>query len=238
MDPKAILLSLLPLPVANFVLRQHPFGSLRIRDPVITAFHILYHSDANHTWLNTYWRGVPVMKSPLDLWIYQEIIYETKPDVILEAGTRNGGSAYFFASLLELMQHGRVLTIDVQEHPGRPQHDRITYLTGSSTSEVTVQRVRELIGSQERVMVSLDSDHTKSHVLDEMRAYAGLVTVGSYLVVEDTNLNGHPVWPKFGPGPKEAVEEFLAENTHFVADRGREKFCLTFNPGGFLKKVR
>jgi cephalosporin hydroxylase len=237
MDLKAFLLSVLTLPVVNRVLKRHPYGSLRIRDAVSAAFHILYHSDANHTWMNTYWRGVPVWKCPLDLWIYQEIIYETKPDVIVEAGTKAGGSAYFFASLLELMQHGRVLTIDIEDQPEKPLHERITYLKGSSTSQETIQTVRSLIRDRERVMVSLDSDHTKAHVLAEMRAYADLVTVGNYLVVEDTNLNGHPVWPEFGPGPKEAVEEFLQENSHFVRDLGREKFCLTFNPGGYLKKV-
>ena len=86
-------------------------------------------------------------------------------------------------------------------------------------------------------MVSLDSDHSKDHVLVEMRAYAGLVTVGNYMVVEDTNLNGNPVWPEFGPGPKQAVEEFLSDNPCFLIDRGREKFYLTFNPGGYLKKI-
>jgi len=238
MDLKAFLLLALPLPAANRVLKGHPYGSLRIRDAVSAAFHILYHTDANHTWMNTYWRGVPVWKCPLDLWIYQEIIYETKPDVIIEAGTKHGGSAYFFASVLELMQHGRVLTVDIDDRSDRPKHERITYVVGSSTSDETTRSIRALIQDGERVMVSLDSDHAKAHVLAEMRAYADFVTVGNYLVVEDTNLNGHPVWPGFGPGPREAVEEFLQQNSHFMRDESWQKFLLTFNPGGYLKKVR
>ena len=87
-------------------------------------------------------------------------------------------------------------------------------------------------------MVDLDSNHSKQHVLEEMRAYAPMITIGNYLIVEDTNINGHPVLPEFGPGPMEAVEEFLKENHDFVPDPSREKFLVTFNPGGYLRKVR
>ncbi len=87
-------------------------------------------------------------------------------------------------------------------------------------------------------MVILDSDHRCSHLLDELRMYSTIIPVGGYLVVEDTNLNGHPVAPDFGPGPMEAVTAFLAERDAFVVDEEREKFYLTFNPGGFLKRVR
>ena len=88
------------------------------------------------------------------------------------------------------------------------------------------------------MLVILDSDHRYAHVLDELRAYADVVTVGSYVVVEDTNVNGHPAYPEFGPGPMEAVDAFLAEDDRFVIDAGREKFFMTFNPRGYLKKVR
>jgi len=88
------------------------------------------------------------------------------------------------------------------------------------------------------VLVLLDSDHSRDHVLKELQSYAPLVTPGSYVVVEDTNLDGHPVFPEFGPGPMEAVAEFLGSDSHFEVDRTREKFLMTFNPGGFLKRVR
>ncbi len=114
---------------------------------------------------------------------------------------------------------------------------RITYLLGSSVSEEIVGRVAAEAEGQAPILVILDSDHRKEHVLAELGRYAPLVTTGSYLIVEDTNLNGHPVEPDFGPGPTEAVEEFLADRSDFTVDRSKEKLYLTFNPGGYLKKV-
>jgi cephalosporin hydroxylase len=98
--------------------------------------------------------------------------------------------------------------------------------------------VRKGVGRKEKVIVILDSDHHKEHVLNELRIYSRFVTPGSYLVVEDTNINGHPVLSSFGPGPMEAIHEFLKDNKNFVVDEGREKFFLTFNPKGFLAKVK
>ena len=98
-------------------------------------------------------------------------------------------------------------------------------------------QVGKLISDKDKVMVILDSDHHKEHVLNELRIYGKFVTKESYIIVEDTNINGHPVYPDFGPGPMEAVEEFLRENKNFVIDKTREKFYLTFNPRGYLKKI-
>ena len=208
--------------------------NLDVRD----AFHKWYYDNAGGTWGNTYWLGVPIEKCPLDMWIYQEILYDSKHDVLVEAGTYKGGSAYFFASMFGLLKRGRVLTIDIQDFPGKPQDERITYLLGSSTSDSIFQKVKSSIHPGEKVMVVLDSDHHKAHVLDELKLYSSLVTVGNYLVVEDTDVNGHPVQPDFGPGPMEAVEEFLKTNSSFVQDRSREKFGVTFFPAGWLKRVR
>jgi cephalosporin hydroxylase len=94
-----------------------------------------------------------------------------------------------------------------------------------------------MIRTDDHVMVVLDSDHSASNVLNELRVFAPLVTVGAYLIVEDTHVNGHPVEPSFGPGPAEALNDFLATNKGFARDATREKFLLTFNPGGFLKRV-
>jgi len=118
----------------------------------------------------------------------------------------------------------------------RPEHDRITYLTGSSTSGEVVSELERVVAGSERVLVILDSDHSRDHVLDELRIYSRFVTPGSYLIVEDTNVNGHPVYPYHGPGPKEAVDAFLAETSEFATDLDCEKFYLTFNPSGYLKK--
>ena len=188
--------------------------------------------------MNSRWLGVPIEKGPFDTWVYQEIICETKPDVLIEAGTFKGGSALYFASIFDLMKRGRVLTIDIKQFPDRPQNERITYLLGSSTSDAIFQQVKNSIHPGEKVMVSLDSNHHKDHVLKELKLYSGLVTPGNYLVVEDTDLNGHPVLPLFGPGPMEAVEEFLKNNSDFIQDRSREKYGVTLFPGGWLKRVR
>jgi cephalosporin hydroxylase len=205
---------------------------------VVNDFAILYHDVREKTWDNTFWLGVPIQKLPLDLIVFQEIIYETKPDVIIEAGTFKGGSALFFASICDLINHCRVISLDIKHVGPLPQHKRITYVIGSSASEETARRVRELIKPGETVMVDLDSDHKKDHVLQELKIWSPFVTKGNYLIVEDTDLNGHPVRPDYGPGPMEALEEFLKENKDFAVDQTREKFLLTFNPRGYLRKTR
>jgi cephalosporin hydroxylase len=196
------------------------------------------------TWNDTYWLGVPIYKCPSDMIIYQEIIHDLKPDVIIECGTADGGSAIFLASICELINKGNIITIDILPRYNkcsfkgeRPHHKRIKYLTGSSTSEEIIQQVENLINHNDTVMVILDSDHHKEHVLKELQMYSPLVTLDSYLIVEDTNINGHPVYPDFGPGPMEAVEEFLAENSQFSLDRTKEKLLLTFNPCGYLRRI-
>jgi len=206
------------------------------RDPR-NDFHKLYYESPDRTWKNTFWRGVETQKCPLDLWVYQELIHELQPDLIVETGTLHGGSAYYLASICDLAGHGRILTIDAVDYPNRPAHPRIEYLLASSVDPATLDYVRAAAGDGS-VIVFLDSDHSRDHVLAELRAYAALVTPGSYMVVEDTNINGHPVYPDFGPGPMEAVETFLRENREFEIDSSREKFMMTFNPRGFLRKKR
>jgi cephalosporin hydroxylase len=203
---------------------------------LIDQFHTLYYSRRVQTWGNTFWLGHHVLKCPLDLWIYQEILHEVRPELIIETGTYRGGSALFLASMSDLLGRGEVVTIDSARQEGRPRHRRITYLTGSSTSERILRQIRRRARGKSAVLVILDSGHGKDHVLAELHAYAPFVTPGSYLVVEDTNLNGYPVESDHGPGPAEAVAEFLASNALFVRDESREKLLLTFNPGGFLKK--
>lgn len=204
---------------------------------VTAAFHRLYHANGERTYNNTHWLGVPVQKCPLDLWVFQEILFETKPDVVVETGTYKGGSAYFFASMFDLLGQGRVITIDIEDHANKPRHPRIEYLLGSSTSPAILEQVRARLRPGDKVMVALDSDHSMAHVLEELRLYSGLVTAGNYLIVEDTHFNGHPVLPRHGPGPMEAVREFLLHTRDFQVDRDREKFGLTFNPGGYLRKI-
>lgn len=192
-------------------------------------------------WEKVSWLGVPAYKCPLDLWVYQEILHETRPDVIVETGTARGGSALFLASVCDAIGGGRVVTIDVAENPGRPVHPRIAYVAGSSIDPDVFDRVRGTVRPGERVMVILDSLHASDHVLAELRLWSPIVTPGCSLVVEDTNIGGRPVHtdyaPDRGPGPAEALRQFLAESDLFEVDRRREKFLMTFNPGGYLRRV-
>ena len=203
---------------------------------VVDAFHRLYYDRHETTWTSTSWLGTIVLKCPLDLWNYQEILVETKPDLIVETGTHLGGSALYMAGVCDLIGSGRIVTVDLVDRPGRPVHGRITYLEGSSTSAEVVEQVTAHARDAERVMVILDSDHSRDHVLRELELYAPLVSKGCYLVVEDTNVNGHPVLPGFGPGPMEALQEFLRGTNDFEADGSREKLMLTFNPSGYLRR--
>jgi cephalosporin hydroxylase len=210
-----------------------------VRDTIVRQFHRLYYHSVDRTWKDTYYRGVTIWKCPLDLWLYQEMLHELRPSLVVETGTAYGGSASFLGDLCDTLGlPTRIVTIDVQPQPDRPQHDRVRYVTASSTDPDVVAQVYAEAPQGEPVLVILDSDHSRDHVLAELRAWADLVTVGSYVVVEDTNVNGHPAYPEFGPGPMEAVDAFLAEDDRFVVDEGREKFFMTFNPRGYLKKVR
>lgn len=208
-----------------------------LQNSITDRFHKLYYHFHKRTWSNTFWFNAPAKKCPLDLWIYQEIIVALKPDVIIETGTAGGGSALFLASICELLKKGKVITIDIEANPARPRHERITYLQGSSTAKEIVDKVRAEVEPGKKALVILDSDHTKEHVLNELRIYGKFVAKDSYIIVEDSDIHGHPVRPDFPPGPMEAIKEFLKENKDFVADKEREKFYLTFNPNGYLKKV-
>jgi cephalosporin hydroxylase len=207
-------------------------------DWITNNFHRLYYFAPGRTWRNTYWFGVPVQKCPLDLWIYQEILQEIRPSLIIETGTHRGGSALFLAGMCDLIGSGRILTIDIEVMEPRREHPRITYLEGSSTAPEILEQVRSHIEPDDSVLVILDSDHSLHHVSRELNSYSELVTPGSYLLVEDTNLNGHPIAsPLPQPGPMEVVEAFLRTNESFVPDREREKFFLTFNPKGYLRRL-
>lgn len=192
-----------------------------------------YYNSRSSTWDNTYWLGVPIEKYPTDLIVFEGIIFETKPDVTIEAGTRKGGSAYYFASLFDLLGTGRVNTMDIKNYPEKPKHPRIEYLLMSSVSDEAVNRIGSEIRPGER-NASLDSNHAADQ---ELQIYSSMVTKGCYLVVDDTNINGHPVNPYFGPGPMEAVEKFMDGNHDFEVDRSREKFMLTVSLRGYLGRV-
>lgn len=204
---------------------------------IVSSFFKLYFENEARTWKNTVWQGIHCQKCPLDLWIYQEIVWELRPDIIIECGTADGGSTLFLASLCDLIGHGRVISIDITKNINRPTHPRITYLTGSSTVSTTISHVQSIISPTDSVLVILDSDHTADHVLQELRLYSKFVKPEGYMIVEDTCVNGNPILPDHGPGPLEALDQFLKENSDFVSDTTREKFYLTFNPRGYLRRI-
>jgi len=215
------------------------FVNPRTEKNIVNSFHKLYYDSAifNKTWGNTYWFGIKTFKCPLDCWIYQEILFEQKPDIIIETGTANGGSALFLANICDLLKKGKIITIDIEPSAKKPRHKRITYLVGSSTSEKIITKVKKLVKPNQKILVILDSDHSRENVIKELRIYHKFVKKGGYLIVEDTNINGHPVMPNTGPGPMEAVGEFLKENKNFAVDKSKEKFYMTFNPNGYLRRV-
>ena len=198
-------------------------------------FHKMYYESG--VWTRTTWMGIPTLKCPLDLWAYQEIVSALKPDVIVETGTAYGGSALFLAYVMDILGKGLIVSVDIEAQGNLPVHKRIQYLAGSSTDRGIVERVGEIVRNLPCVLVILDSDHRKEHVLMELQAYAPMVTTGSYLIVEDTNLNGNPVAPNFGEGPTEAVREFRVSHPEFETDSFGEKFLLSFNPGGYLRRT-
>lgn len=204
---------------------------------IIDEFHKMWYPLQG----TTTWMGTELQKCPLDLWIYQEILWECKPDLIIECGTFKGGSALFLANLCEIMNHGHVLSIDINQLPTAPVHPRISFLAAGSTTEQCVRVVDGFCSAVRKVMVILDSDHTKQHVLDELHIYSHFVTPQQYLIVEDTNIHGHPCREDLPEGPYEAVRQFLREEDNserFVNDKMCERFLMTFNPAGYLRRIK
>lgn len=207
-----------------------------------------YKYSYNFTWL-----GRPIIQFPQDILAMQEIIWGSKPDLIVETGVAHGGSLIFYASILELIgENGQVLGIDVdiREHnrieiERHSMFKRITMIQGSSVDEAIAQQVCEFAREKKRVLVALDSNHTHAHVLKEMQLYSPLVTKGSYLVIFDTVIEDMPKgffadrpWDK-GDNPKTAVQEYLRTSDRFEVDKEIEsKLLITVAPGGYLKCVK
>jgi cephalosporin hydroxylase len=203
------------------------------------------------------WLGRPIIQLPEDIVRLQEVIYRVRPDVIVETGIAHGGSLVFFASLCEAMGEGRVVGVDIEIRPhnrtaieAHRLFRRISLVEGNSTDGGTFARVQQLVGNAERVFVVLDSNHSKHHVLDELKLYSSLVSVGSYLVVEDgimREFTGAPRTTKnwLWDNPLSAVEQFLSEHDGFVREQPEPLFNegsvsddVTYWPGGWLRRIR
>ena len=183
------------------------------------------------------WLGKPVWQNLLDLWTIQETIYEIRPALLLECGTNRGGSSYFFASLFDLMNHGRVLTIDVEKLHDL-SHPRVTYLLGSSVASEILEQVASAVNATSGpIMVLLDSDHNELHVRHEMEAYHRFVTPGSFLLVQDGVIDTLRIFAAGRPGPLPAIEGFLKAHPEFEVDTERcSRFLITHSPKGWLRR--
>ena len=224
---------------------------------------------ARHKWAyNFSWLGRPAIQFPNDAWQMQELIWECRPDLIIETGIAHGGSLIFSASMLAILdmcdaiEKNEVfdpkkssrkvigLDIDIRDHNKKaieqhPMSDRIQMFEGSSVDASTVSAVREEAKKFDRILICLDSNHTHEHVLSELNCYWDLVSVGSYLVVFDTIIEDMPeqMFPDrpwgVGNNPKTAVHEFLQTNKDFEIDKDiQNKLLITVAPDGFLKRVR
>jgi len=203
---------------------------------------------------NFNWLGRPIIQYPQDIVAIQEIIWKTKPDIIVETGIAHGGSLVLSASILELLGGERFvigIDIDIRPHNRRaiddhPMSKRIKMVQGSSVDKSIVEEVLSMIPNGKSVMVILDSNHTHDHVANELIAYAQLVSKGNYLIVFDTIIEdiadefeweGRP-WGK-GNNPKTAVREFLENNDQFEVDMEYEnKLLITVAPEGYLKRIK
>ena len=183
------------------------------------------------------YHGIPTLKNPLDFWIYQEILWQTQPEFIVEIGNFHGGSALALAHACDALGRGRVIGVDTTHegiHPAVRAHPRITLLTGDACA--MFPRVESLIGRNTNTMIIEDSAHTYDNTLRVLETYSSLVGPGHYFIVEDGICHhGLDVGPN--PGPYEAAEAFIRANEQFVIDRTREGYCITWNPKGYLKRV-
>jgi cephalosporin hydroxylase len=201
------------------------------------------------------WLGRPVIQLPEDLLRLQEVVVDVRPDVIVETGVAHGGSLVFHASLCELLGHGRVVGVDIEIRPhnraaleGHPLKPRIELIEGGSTDDDVVGRVRAAAAGAERVMVVLDSNHTRAHVAAELEAYAPLVTPGSWLVAMDGVMRlvagvprGEPRW--VDDNPSAAAAEFAERHPEFEVVEPPRRFDesevardVTYSPGGWLRR--
>ena len=225
------------------------------------AFELLSHQWLKVGWNEKYpytfsWMGRPIIQLPEDIIRTQEVIYRVRPDVIIETGVAHGGSLVFYASLCAAIGRGRVIGVDIEIRP----HNRkaieahelfplITLIEGSSTASEVVNRVHSLVQANERVLVILDSNHSREHVLNELEAYHSLVTIGSYIVATDGSMRdlfdvprGKPEW--LTDNPAAAAAEFAARNSAFILEQPPWAFNeseltenITHWPGAWLRRV-
>jgi cephalosporin hydroxylase len=212
----------------------------------------IFHAASHNYTHNFRWLGLPIIQFPQDAFAAQELVWDYKPDLIIETGVARGGSLVFYASLLELIGNGEVVGVEIALQPdnrhaieSHPLAKRIRLVDGSSTAPETVAKVYAHAATKMRVMVILDSNHTHDHVLAELRAYAPLVRAGGHLIVFDTGIEEAPEgqWPnrpwRKGNSPGTALRAFLAETDRFTVDHDMDaRLQISVAPGGYLRCIK
>jgi cephalosporin hydroxylase len=230
------------------------YGNYHLSDDkeIIKRFNNLYIQSG--ALVNTYWMGINSVQTPGDNWMMQELIYEVKPDFIIETGTYTGGTALYYAMLLEhINKNGKIITVDIKDYKNKSEleydvfNERVECIIGDSVGKETIDKIKSKVENH-KVIVMLDSLHTKEHVLKEIELYSQFVSKGSYLVVADTFLSTMSKslrkdlkkagWHNSKQGPMEAVNEFLKTNKNFIIDKSKEKFLNTQHPSGYLKRIK
>ncbi len=215
---------------------------------VIRAFHEVYYN--SQAWDKNTFLGFQIKQCPMDLQAYQELIFRSKPGYIIQTGVAGGGSLLYFATMLDLCgapASAVVVGVDLKITAAarKLKHPRIRLVEGSSVDSTVLDAVRSHLPVQGKSanssglgMVMLDSDHREPHVAKELELYRQWVGVGSWMIVEDTNVNGNPVFPQHGPGPMEAVDAFLKRDKNFVRDESPwQRNLISFHLGGWLRRV-
>ena len=226
------------------------------------AFDVLSELWVKVGWAQRYsytftWLGRPIIQLPEDILRIQEVIYTLRPDVVVETGIARGGSLVFYASLLELLGNGRIIGVDIEIRPHNreavethPLSSRISMIEGSSTDPAILDQVASQIAETDRVLVILDSDHSRAHVLNELRAYSGIVSVESYMVATDGIMHiledvpgGQQGWRT--DNPMQAARDFVEENQDFALENppllfndGGIDSRVTYWPGAYVKRLR
>ena len=185
------------------------------------------------------YRGIKTIKCPFDYVIYQMLLFDVKPDLIIEIGTNNGGAALYMANMLDIIGEGEIHTIDIKEYEINDlvkNHPRIKrFLGGYENYDLNLAK------GFNRVMVIDDGSHTYGDVMSALEIFKDIVSVGSYFIVEDGALDKIGLGPQYGGGPNKAIFEFLDNNPNYVIDKNLCNFFgtnATFNTNGYLKKIK
>lgn len=241
-------------PVAEFVDERNERIKINAKNAELKSAAAAFNVASNKAQYsyNFSWMGRPIIQYPQDMIAMQEIIWELKPDLIIETGIAHGGSLIYYASILELMGHGEVLGVDIDirkhnriEIEKHPMFKRISMIEGSSLDPVIIDKVSAFASGKSKILVTLDSNHTHDHVLKELELYAPFVTKDSYLVAFDTIVEDLPndympgrPWSQ-GNNPKTAVWEFLKKNSDFQIDHNIDnKLLISVGPEGYLRRIK